>query len=202
MVHALSAFRAVGLAPALQERRLAIPTASDRHQLPVYKVRQHQVRQVSRRSVELQAGENIRPHPVPSPRNSVLTLIAQAAAMLDGDKLDLCNILQVLEDLCAGRLSEHGGSLPHVGEADDEGEGGRPFVLAEVTRHRLAQISHEISSAFSKAEMQHRKKYDITGPRITHPVCTNPPRPYKIRSWHRFRNSARAMRTSATAAGT
>ncbi|KFH45723.1 hypothetical protein ACRE_034580 [Hapsidospora chrysogenum ATCC 11550] len=91
-----------------------------------------------------------------------------AAAMLNGDRLDLCNILQVLEDLCVGRVSEHGGSLPHVGEAD-EGEGGRPFVLAEVTRRRLAQISYEISSAFSKAETQHRKKYGITGSKITHP---------------------------------
>jgi hypothetical protein len=57
-----------------------------------------------------------------------------------------------------------------VGEADER-EGGRPFVLAEVTRRRLAQISYEISSAFSKADVQHRKKYGITGPRLTHPVC-------------------------------
>ena len=101
--------------------------------------------------------------------------------MLNGDRLDLRNILQVLEDLCVGRLSEHGGSLPHVGEAD-EGEGGRPFVLAEVTRRRLSQISYEISSAFSKAETQHRKKYGITGSRITHPVRRSFSRPYKIDS--------------------
>lgn len=88
----------------------------------------------------------------------------QVPLLMQGDCLDLCRALAVLEDLINLRRTPHGSGPPQPAELSEE-EGGRRHVLPQVVRRRLARLSYEMCATFSNVEKQHRTAFGLTGAR-------------------------------------